>query len=174
MGFSTTKWGPPAWDFLFIAALNHHFNKTQNVDEKYIAFFENLSFVLPCSFCVDYYSMLIKKYPVQKFLEHCKTNAIDFALFRWLYFIKDKVNAKLIKQETVCLEREINRIDALHLSTQEKIKLVKANMQHILYTQETPDFQVVFDKYIAYKSDCSTETNQVLKSCRHLPSFAHF
>lgn len=169
MGFSTLRWGPSSWDFLLTTALNHHFNNISGIDDKYVAFFENLAFVLPCQHCCDYYSILIDKYPIREFLAFCEAEKIDYALFTWLYYIKDKVNQKLINQEIECFQREIERIKRSKSSPSDKEKLIQAKKKYILYTQESPDFDIVLTKYMSFKSDCESETNQALKSCRHLP-----
>jgi len=169
MGFSTLRWGPSCWIFLYTAALNHHYNKNPGIDDKYIAFFENLAFVLPCEHCVDYYSMLLKAYPIRDFLDLCEKEKIDYALFTWLYYIKDKVNQKLIRQENECYNKEVEKIKRTKLSTKDKINLMQMKKEYILYTQASPDFDEVLAKYMSFKSDCTGETNQALKSCRHLP-----
>lgn len=134
MGVKTSVWGPSCWQFLFCVALNYDDNNSPDKLEKYKQFFHALGDVLPCSTCVSFYEELLKEYPFERVMESVKER---YACFAWVYHIKDCVNKKLIKQEKECGKS---------------------------YTKESPPFEVVLKRYLAFKSP-----SQTTGKCTHVP-----
>lgn len=161
MGTSTTKWGPAAWDMLFNIALNVDLTKDHTKDAASIRFFNGLGLMLPCQYCVDYYAIILKQMPIENVIGASRKKDDPYACFRWLYLVKNKVNEKLIRQETQCL--------LTHFLTIKDELVLKGWADKLLFTKATPSFQQVLQKYMANRTDCSRQLNQDLKSCRHIP-----
>lgn len=157
---STTKWGPASWDMLFNMALNVDLIDKHVKDNHAIQFFNVLGYMLPCRYCVEYYAIILKDMPIENVLGTNRDLEDPYGCFRWLYHVKNKVNEKLIRQETECL------VDHFLKKHEDEESMATK----LLFTQPTPSFQQVLLKYTANRVDCNKMLNQKLQSCRHIPN----
>jgi hypothetical protein len=83
------KWGPSAWTFLHSVSFNYPLLPSFQDKLNYKNFFHSIQFILPCSFCRDYYSILLKYIKIDKYLD--SRGGITF----WLFIIHNLINKKL-------------------------------------------------------------------------------
>lgn len=85
-------WGPHMWKSLHCISFAYPYNPTDDDKKKYKAFFESLSYVIPCSSCGKSY---------KSFIENGSTKLTDEVfisrnnLTKWVYDLHEAVNAKL-------------------------------------------------------------------------------
>jgi hypothetical protein len=87
----TVKWGPGLWIGLHCMTFNYPETPTQTDKDHYKTFFESLTFMLPCVYCRESYTIYIKYLPINDFLHD------RFGITYWLYRIHNLVNQKLQK-----------------------------------------------------------------------------
>lgn len=91
-GLLTKIWGGPMWTALFSIAFGYPINPTQEHKEHYKNFFNEIPWILPCSYCRTSTSLFYTQFET-------KFNDSIFesrdALTRWLYRLHETVNAKL-------------------------------------------------------------------------------
>ena len=87
----TKFWGPSGWRLLhsIVSGYNHNTSSKQ----KYLHFFENLPYILPCIYCRQSLAQYYQECPIQ--LSDLDNST---ALHYWLYRIHNLVNAKLRDQ----------------------------------------------------------------------------
>ena len=120
----------------------------------------SLGYVMPCVFCRESYKKFIKDMPIDNSLSG------RVKLCFWLYKLKDKVNKKLIKQETDCFKNEHEKL--LKKLKDKKINKSQYKCLHdklkkdIFYTQPSPTFVDVLNHYEQYRAGCNNKT----KTCK--------
>lgn len=57
-------WGPPAWKFISYVVASYSNNPSPNEMDIFRDFFENLSYILPCSNCRNNYTAFLHDYPL--------------------------------------------------------------------------------------------------------------
>lgn len=62
------------------------------LQKHYKKYFESLQHILPCKYCRESYAIFIKELPIDGYLSSRRR------VMYWLYLIKNRVNAKLLKQ----------------------------------------------------------------------------
>ncbi len=166
-GMKTRVWGPSAWNFFFCCILGTYPEKIDIKDKKHLKLkkefknlFYSLCYIMPCIFCRESYTKFLKEMPVDSHLGG------RLSLANWLYKLKDKVNKKLIKQETECFkvehskiviklkEKKINKIQ--YKCLYDKLK------KEILITKKSPTFITVLNNYEKYRAGCNNKS----KSCK--------
>lgn len=164
-GIKTNYWGPNAWNFLFSSILGTYPEKINIKNKEHIKIknefknlFNGLRFILPCIFCRESYTKFISEMPIDKHL----SGRIE--LFHWLYKLKDKVNKKLIKQETECFKNEHAKL-LLKLKNKKinktQYKCLFDKMKHdIMITKKTPPFTEVLNHYESYRAGCSKKSKR--------------
>jgi hypothetical protein len=159
-GIKTSYWGPNAWNFLFSSILGTYPEKIDNKNKDHIKIktefknlFNTLAFILPCIFCRESYAKFIKEMPIDTYL----TGRIE--LFTWLYKLKDKVNKKLIKQETECYNSEhvklLTKLKEKKINKVEYKCLVDKLKNETLITKKSPPLLQVLNYYESYRAGCS-------------------
>jgi hypothetical protein len=76
----------------------------------------------------------------------------------WLYLIHDKVNKKLILQETECVKSESKRLRASGMSADRLKEAIKKIKQKTLTTKPSPPFEKVLLMYEKQRAGCSKQT----------------
>lgn len=157
-GMATSKWGPSAWDFLFVSILGrypmvlkdtieHH-----NIRASFKSLLTSLDIILPCIYCRNSFSKFLKELPIEKYL----VGRIE--LMYWLYSMKDKVNNKLILQEMKCFLDEKSKLKkkyyAGELGRDEYHILVKNAKHEIFVTERSPSFKNVLDHFEQFRAVC--------------------
>lgn len=84
-------WGPPAWIFLHCITLTYPEKPTPEEKERYRIFFYSLGDVLPCKMCRQEYTIRMKKFPIEPFLDSKKT------LTQWMIDFHNSVNKRTKK-----------------------------------------------------------------------------
>ena len=144
-GMRTTFWGPNAWNFLFSSVLGSY---PENIDIKnkehikikkeFKNLFNSLGYVMPCIFCRESYRKFIKESPLDNHLSG------RIKLCFWLYKLKDKINKKLIKQETECFKSEheklIKKLKDKKINKSQYKCLYDKLKKDIFYTKVSPPF----------------------------------
>lgn len=166
-GMRTTFWGPNAWNFLFASILGTY---PENIDIKnkehikikkeFKNLFISLGFVMPCIFCRESYKKFIKEMPIDSHLSG------RIKLFYWLYKLKDKVNKKLIKQETECFKSEhdklLKKLKDKKINKSQYKCLYDKLKKDIFYTKPSPPFNDVLNYYEQFRAGCNNKT----KTCK--------
>ncbi len=156
----TRAWGKPMWESMFMMAANfpEKIDKNNKNDKElvkhYKDYYTNLKFMLPCRFCRESYTEFIRELPIDDYLDSRRN------IIFWVYKIKDKVNKKLITQEKILLELEIDKLKSDGSLTKMKIFELK---NKILYTKSSPPFKEVYDKYMSFRAKtCSRITKKCI------------
>jgi hypothetical protein len=164
-GCSTKYWGPAAWNFLFTSIIGRYPIKiTKSIEdleikENFKNLFLSLPIILPCIFCRNSFKEFLKALPLEPFL----VGRIE--LMYWLYLMKDKVNKKLICQETICYNEEKKRLKQLFYNKQISkdiyYKQIKQFKSENFVTIPSPPFRDVLLNYEKYRAKC----NKKAKKC---------
>jgi hypothetical protein len=152
LGFSTRKWGPSMWESLFSTIMGAYPYKIEENNKQHIQIknefkklFSSLQYTLPCCVCQVSYRNYWLELPIDDYLSG------RIKLMEWLYKIKDKVNKKLIAQETEKFKAEKIRINNIYkkkdITRANYDKLIDKLKDKILYTQKSPSFQSVLNYY---------------------------
>lgn len=88
---NVNTWGPSLWVFLHTTTFNASHKISREKQSEYLAFFESLGHILPCSYCRESYKVFTKTLPLSRFIK----TRMGFAY--WLYRIHHLVNMKLNK-----------------------------------------------------------------------------
>lgn len=161
-GMSTKHWGPSAWNFLFISIMGRYPTRIDLQNQEHVTIqnafkimLTNLQSVMPCIFCRESFKEFLKELPIEPFL----IGRIE--LMYWLYQMKDKVNKKLLKQESECYNDEKKRLKALFYTNQitqeEYYQKAKEFKAMTFQTVPTPPFKEVLDKYENLRAVCSAK-----------------
>lgn len=99
-GLLTKIWGPPAWTTLESFAFGYPINPKEEDKIRFREFYNSVKHVLPCKFCRDSYSQMIKEPDTDL------DNALESrdSLTEWIYNIHTKVNKKLNVTYGITLE----------------------------------------------------------------------
>jgi hypothetical protein len=152
LGLSTRKWGPGMWHSLFSSIMGAYPYKIEENNKMHIQIrnefknlFSSLQYTLPCCFCQESYRNYWLELPIDEYLSG------RVKLMEWLYKIKDKVNKKLIAQETERFKAEKIRINNIYkkkdITRANYDKLIDKLKDKLLYTQKSPPFQSVLNYY---------------------------
>lgn len=100
MFFDSNIWGPHYW--FVIHTITHSYPEYPNAmtKRKYYDFIQNLPLFIPNSEMGDRFSKLLDKYPVSPYLDN------RYSFIKWGYFIHNKVNILLGKEELTFQESE--------------------------------------------------------------------
>jgi len=98
MEFDPTVWGPHYWFFLHTIAYSYPNVPTSVTKRKYYDLIQNFPLFIPDSEISVHFEKMIDKYPVSPYLD----NRDSFV--RWVYFIHNKINNYLGKEEITLLE----------------------------------------------------------------------
>jgi hypothetical protein len=85
-GLMPSCWGPSGWHF--IHSIAYAYNPSIENKIKYLTFFENLGYVLPCDECKIHYRQNFNLEKIQKSLDSQEQ------LFRWTYDLHNLVNSQ--------------------------------------------------------------------------------
>lgn len=86
MGFSPLMWGRQGWHFIHYVALNYPNKPTQADKEKYLAFLNNLEYILPCPICGQHFRENMENHPPNL------NSKMEF--FNWTVDMHNFVNAR--------------------------------------------------------------------------------
>lgn len=162
-GLATKRWGPSAWMFLFCCISGRYPIKINPKNKDHIrlkkqfkTLLTSLKDIMPCIFCRESFKTFIKELPIEPYL----VGRIE--LMYWLYLMKDKVNKKLIKQESQCYVDEKRRLKALYNSNKitqnEYYEQIQKFKEASFVTRPTPPFEQILDKYEAIRAVCSKKS----------------
>ena len=98
MDFDPTVWGPHYWFFLHTIAYSYPKTPNSVTKRKYYDFIQNIPLFIPNDEIAQYFEKMLDKYPVSPYLD----NRDSFV--RWMYFIHNKINHYLGKEEITYLE----------------------------------------------------------------------
>lgn len=152
MGLSTRIWGPVMWESLFSSIMGAYPYKIEEDNKQHIQIknefknlFSSLQYTLPCCVCQESYRIYWLELPIDNYLSG------RIKLMEWLYKIKDKVNKKLIAQETERFKAERIRINNIYkkkdITRENYDKLINKLKDKICITQKSPSFQSVLNYY---------------------------
>lgn len=165
-GMKVVIWGPTGWKFLFTSILGSYPIKIDKSNIKHIdikngfrSMFFNLKYILPCVYCRESYDIFYKKIDIEEFL----SGRIE--LMYWLYLIKDQINRKLIKQESVeynTLKKNLKQdFYNKKISEKEYYNQIVEKKPQIKKTKSSPDFIEVLEMFEKCRADCSNK-----KTCK--------
>ncbi len=161
---NTKYWGPKAWDFLFTSVLGAYPENIVNGNKEHLKtkksfrlMLTGLQDTMPCIFCRNSFKIFIKELPIDSFLKSRKD------LCYWLYLMKEKVNKKLLGQETkVYVEEKAKLKHKLIKSGEFSDKLyesLKRDLKKkIICTVKSPPFEKVLEHYEKNRAGCSLKT----------------
>lgn len=166
-GLSTKHWGPSGWYFMFSCIMGAYPIKIENNNPEHLEIKKNfknmissLRYTMPCIFCRNSFSGFYKELPIENFL--CGR----IQLMLWLYLIRDRVNQKLILQESDRFESEKKTIDKRlqlgKISKTEYKNEIKKLRKRICITKPSPAFKEILDKFESIRAKCSKR----LKTCK--------
>jgi len=93
LGFEAKAWGPLAWQYIHIIAMNYPRNPTAKDVRLYKKFLFNFADTLPCSECRTNFRQILKdRLRPSVHLKNCKT------LSRFMFDLHNAVNKKLGKR----------------------------------------------------------------------------
>lgn len=152
LGLSTKKWGPSMWESLFSSIMGAYPYKIDENDKlhnrirnEFKNMFSSLQYTLPCCICQISYRIYWLELPIDDYLSG------RVKLCEWLYNIKDKVNKKLIVQETERFKAEKNKINNIYkkkdITRSNYDKLINKLKDRIFITQKSPPFISVLNYY---------------------------
>ena len=162
-GMSTKHFGPCLWDFMFMSILGTYpvildYTNIEHLKimNSFRLMLTNLQYILPCIYCRKSYSQFIIQLPLTK-----QNLQGRIPLFYWLYLMKDKVNQKLINQETQLINSKIEKYKGKYYNNKEKFT-IKINNVEKKYrkTIPTPPFKQILDKYEQYRAKCVDKTKK--------------
>ena len=84
-------WGPPFWFVMHTVSLNYPLKPTYAHRRTHYDFFYNIRNILPCEMCRQHYRTLLKRFPIEPFLDNRET------LVSWVILIHNQVNIRLGK-----------------------------------------------------------------------------
>ena len=155
-GVKTKQWGPHFWRTLFFAAMNYPViidekNKChKTIKANYKCFYSSLKYVLPCVFCMESYRRFYSEINIDNYLD------TRINLMKWIYIIRDRVNKKLIFQETEKYKEEKKKLNDKYkhkLMTksiyEKKLILLKSK---ICTTRKSPAFKDVLEYYEQFRA----------------------
>jgi hypothetical protein len=158
-GIKTSFWGPHAWAFLFSSIAGSFpvkVDPTSSSHKKIVKSFQcilsSLEYTLPCIYCRQSYGKFIKEVPIENYTSSRRQ------MMYWLYLIHDKVNKKLILQETECVKSESKRLRASGMSADRLKEAIKKIKQKTLTTKPSPPFEKVLLMYEKQRAGCSKQT----------------
>lgn len=159
-GMNTKLFGPSAWIFLFSSIMGRYpvkidSNNTEHllVKETFKNLFKNMDIILPCIFCRNSWTGFYNELPIEPFL----VGRIE--LMFWLYKIKDKVNTKLLVQESKCRQEAVDRLDRKYAEKKiDKATFIKCKrgIKSKFKTTPTPPFKEILDFYENRRGKCNT------------------
>ena len=163
-GMSTKHWGPAYWMFLFSSVMGNYPFKIDETSKEhlelrteYINTIKSLILILPCIFCRESLNGFVYELPMEPY----SVGRIE--MMYWLYLIKDKVNAKLIGQETHVFTKQQNEIAKLHsVDYQRYLHALNECKRNSFKTVETPPFKQVLDYYESLRASCSLEAKKCI------------
>jgi len=88
----TKFWGPPMWVSLHSIAHGYPNEPTEEQKQDYKTFMMSVGKVLPCRFCRESFIKFGEEMPIDNYLGSKRE------LQRWMYFMHNKVNEKLLSQ----------------------------------------------------------------------------
>lgn len=91
-GFQTKTWGVLIWNFLHIISFNYKVNPTEQDKENYRSFVYSLRHVLPCKYCRDSFSEILKQYPLTDQVMESRSS-----FSRYIYDLHNYINVKTDK-----------------------------------------------------------------------------
>jgi hypothetical protein len=122
-GLFTNIWGPSTWNSFHCITFNYPYEPTNEDKQHYKQYFELIQYVLPCCKCRE---------SVKYFIKHGNTELNDnvmknrYTLTKWLYNLRQAVNAKLGVEYNVSYEMMCNKYNSYiakkDLTMEEKVK----------------------------------------------------
>lgn len=166
-GLSTKHWGPSGWYFIFSCIMGAYPVKIDKKNQEHLEIMKNfknmissLRYTMPCVFCRDSFSGFYKELPIENFL----CGRIELML--WFYLIRDRVNQKLILQESELFEKEKmrlkNDLENKKITGSIYKEKLKQFRKKICITKPSPAFKDILDKYESIRGKCSKKT----KTCK--------
>ncbi|KAJ3170014.1 hypothetical protein HDU87_000480 [Geranomyces variabilis] len=157
---NTLKWGNVLWESLFFIAAGYDVNETDKKikDPKYKNYFKSIGDVLPCRYCRESYEVFYDSMDIQAYLD-----MPSCGLIRFVYDMKNLVNAKLVAQEKKLLDEEYAKIlDGKSPDDPAVVRAMQDAKARICYTKAAPPFEDVVAELLQHRAGCSPVT----KTCR--------
>ncbi len=145
---------------MFLIAAGYDVNETDKKikDPKYKRYMKSMGDVLPCRYCRESYEKFYDSMDIQRYLDMPACG-----LIRFVYDMKNLVNAKLVAQENKQLDEEYAKLIETKSpndpAVAEAMKVAKAR---ICYTKPAPPFENVVAELMLHRAGCSAVT----KTCR--------
>jgi len=98
MALDSKIWGPHYWFVLHTIALNYPLYPNQTIKKKYYDFIHNLPLFIPNSNMANFFSKILDDFPITPYLDSRES------FIKWMYFIHNKINLSLEKQEVTLSE----------------------------------------------------------------------
>ena len=157
----TKAWGKNTWSAMFFVAAGYELNSEPRhiKDHHYFNFFKEIGYVLGCKYCRESYQNFFAELAPEGHLNDFFNKPCG--LLEFVYTLKNKVNNKLIKQESTVALQKYKDIVNSNLSDEEILFKLK-DISKVFYTQDTPSFPDIVNQYMKHQAKCSSK----LKSCR--------
>ena len=84
-------WGESVWNTMHLISAGYPDNPNEKDKQKYKCFYKYIGQVLPCNKCITHYKIIMKKYPIDKYLSERNK------LMHWVYLVHNAVNRMLKK-----------------------------------------------------------------------------
>ena len=157
---NSSVFGPSTWQSMFFIAAGYDLNETAKSvkDPKYRQYFKSIGDVLPCRYCRESYEKFYDSMDIQQYLD-----MPSCGLIRFVYDLKNMVNAKLIAQEDQAFEKEYYKLlETKSPNDPDVTKALEDLASRIFYTKPPPPFEDVVADVLKHRVKCSS----ALKTCR--------
>lgn len=157
---NTSAWGPASWRSMFFIAAGYDLNESPKSvkDPRYKQYLKTIGYVLPCKYCRDSYEKFYESMDIQRYLD-----MPSCGLIRFVYDMKNLVNAKLIAQEQKALEEAYAvLVNGRPLDDPEVARGMEEAKARICYTKPAPPFEELVADLMQHRASCSP----ALKTCR--------
>ena len=148
----TKCWGPPLWDALYFVGYGYDLNPAPASEkrEHYRRFFLELGHILPCKYCRATFATTIEALGgIDQYLDRK-----NMGMFQFVYDLKNRVNHKLVLQET---EKLKDAVESLSENPDNKTEDVWGELHRVcrdvVKTQYNPPYNEVLAKYRAADVD---------------------
>ena len=120
-----TVWGPHYWFFLHTISMSYPNRPNAVTKKKYYEFIQNLPLFIPVESISGELSKLIDEYPIAPYLDNRES------FVRWVWFIHNKINQKLDKQQITLNDFFVKYYEAYKPKNEKTMEFLKLREKFI-------------------------------------------
>jgi hypothetical protein len=115
-------WGPHGWKFIHFITMGYPTHPTKYDKQNYLTFFNNLTKVIPCSFCADHFKDHMRLHPLNNIVLSSRDN-----LMAWGINMHNLVNT-MHKKQTISKEEGIKLIRQEDIEDRKNCGITESNI----------------------------------------------